>query len=205
MLGSSNPPWRTREKKVAAENTISVPSLGFLSAHHALLAFLFFSCPVQYSSAHGLRLQPPLDRIKVGSLSPQGLPDGPEIITVGRAGEDENLALLELIVPEFRVFRGHLHVDEDGVDTHPGKSPSGQDRGQGDEENEDHRTDTWNGKREDKPQDGEDRGETYGDHEAPVVVGHDDVPCSLREGFRLVGVLALQDHREIHSVDIELS
>src|ERR687889_487167 len=195
MLGSSNP-WRIEWKRLIAESSTYEPPLGFLRAHYALL-FGLCSSPAEQRSAHGLRHQPTLNDVKIGPLSSQGLPHGPEGLAVGRAGENENTTLLELFVPELCVLRGNLHFDEDRVGPHPGKSPGGQDRSQRDKEHEDQRTDAGGGEREEERRDRENCGDPYGDHKPPRIVGYDDVARSPWKRFRLVGVLTLEDHREV--------
>src|SRR5215213_3683190 len=195
MLGSSKP-WRIKWKRFTAESSTSEPPLGFLRAQYALL-FGLCSGPAEKRSAHGLRHQPPLNDVKIGPLSPQGLKHGPEGLAIGRAGKNEDTTLLELFVPELRVLRGDLHFDEDRVGSHPDKSPGGQYRGQRDKEHEDQRTDAGGGEREEKRRDGENCGEPYGDHKPPRIVGHDDVARPSRKWLRLVGVPPLEDHREV--------
>src|SRR5215218_152450 len=195
MLGSSNP-WRIEWNRFTVESSTSEPPLGFLRAQYALL-FGLCSGPAERCSAHGLRHQPPLNNVKIGPLSSQDLPHRPEGLAVGRAGENENTALLELFVPELCILRGNLHFDEDRVGPHPGKSPGGQDRGQRDKEHEYQRTNAGGGEREEERRDGENCGEPYGDHKPPRIVGHDDVARPPRKRLRLVGVLTFQDHREV--------
>src|SRR5215216_6212167 len=195
MLGSSKP-WRIKWKRFTAESSTSEPPLGFLRAQYALL-FGLCSGPAEKRSAHGLRHQPPLNDVKIGPLSPQGLKHGPEGLAIGRAGKNEDTTLLELFVPELRVIRRNLHFDEDRVGSHPDKSPCGQYRGQRDKEHEDQRTDAGGGEREEERRDGENCGEPNGDHKPSRIVGHYYVARPSRKRFRLVGVLTLEDHREV--------
>ncbi len=149
-------------------------------------------------------LQPPVHYVVHRAAALQGLPNRPQQPPLARRGEEQDLTQLELAVPRASLFLGSLHLHEYRVDADPRERGREEYRRQRDEDHEGRNTDGGRRDGEEGAQDQERYGEAYRHLEPALVVGDNDVTRPLRERLRLVGVLALEDDRQVVPAHAEL-